>query len=466
MGCQDLRKLRHLRQTTGKTTSLEKAIMAIIELDQRFETPITEYRRGAFLLRYGYSRSKDAYTENLRGEDYLVVKVDGNQLAFAVCDGVGSSFFGGLAAQIVGEKLIGWLWDHQTQEKLSSNPEPKVAINHLASVLNAETKFASQLLAKKDIKALSSPFLRSHYEKIFTEIGSQSNFVCGYIEVDTANPALGDVWLFWLGDARMRVWNNREERSQELNGQWLSEQSWSTKHGVLGEIFAFHSTLDKVSQIFAYSDGLEPYEHTIEPAIGSDRLNQIFDESRNASGSDDISFLDISFIKDLPKHEDDLVSALREHVSEKEPLSEIQDEDISSDSEIEEKRSDKKKSRYFLILRAVGVFLLTLSILIIGFLFGYNYQILIQGNQTELPIPVQPSLTPFSPLSTPTFEIVTNTPEPPLTTQPIPSAIETLAITESVIESENDIPSTAEVSPTFTSTQLPESETYTPTPPY
>ena len=436
--------------------------MAIIELDQGYETPITEYRRGPFNLRYGYSRSKDAVTENLRGEDYLVVKLEANRLAFAICDGVGSSFFGGLASQIVGERLIRWLWDDVTQEIFSSNPQPEEAIKLLDSALNDETKYASQLVAKKDINTLSNHFLRSSYKEKREKSGSQSNFVCGYVEVDLTNPNKGDVWLFWLGDAKMRIWNDLEERSQDLNGKWLSEQSWSTKHGVLGDTFAFHSSLDEISHIIAYSDGLLPSENAITPSIDNNTLNQIFNELQLSSRSDDVSFLEISFNNRPPKYEDDLISTLRGHVLEKVPAGELQDEDVLPPPDNEESGSDKKRPKINMLNRVILI--VFFSALILGFLGGYKYQILIQRSQTEVPIPAETSFTPFRPMCAPTIEITLTATEDPLIAIPTPLMAEGTELTPPSTQDENLISPTVDIPPTFSSTQIPTLEASTSTP--
>ncbi len=283
--------------------------MAIIELDQEIETPLTEFCRGNFRIRFGYARSKDAFTRDLRGEDYLVTRVEGNRLGFAICDGVGSSFFGGWASQILGEKIIRWLWEEDTRKFLCSDPPGAAAKSKLISALNAETEYASEIIARKDLSKLPNEMVRNVYRGKLEKSGSQSNFVCGYIEATPEGH--GYVWLFWLGDARLRVWKDTEERTNNLHGKWESEQSWSTKFGVLGETFAYKSSPAETNKIVAYSDGLVPYEDEINHSTESSVLNEILANQKIVQGSDDISFLEIGIAVRDKLSNDDLVPLLR-----------------------------------------------------------------------------------------------------------------------------------------------------------
>ena len=85
--------------------------MAIIEIDQRIDSPVSTFFSKNISLRYAYKRKLDAKDDSgYRGEDYLVVRSEEAKTVFALCDGVASSFFGALGSQLLGEALVDWLW--------------------------------------------------------------------------------------------------------------------------------------------------------------------------------------------------------------------------------------------------------------------------------------------------------------------------------------------------------------------
>ncbi|MDK2977651.1 MAG: hypothetical protein PWP52_365 [Bacteroidales bacterium] len=411
--------------------------MATIELDQSYETPVSRYQRGKFSIRYGYSRANDSIVANLRGEDYLVFKVEAKRLAFAVCDGVGSSFFGGLASQILGECIIEWLWNPQTRNFFRSHQDVQLSINQLITTLNAETNRAKQLVAIEDPYKEPNRYLRTAYIEKLKKAGSQSNFVCGYIEVDQENANEGELWLFWLGDARMELWNGQQELSSRLNADWLREQAWSSSYGILGDVHGFHTDLCEVSHVIAYSDGLLPNAREITPAIETVRLEEIIKESKQSAHSDDISYLEISLNRDKANLKDDLVPLLRQIAvpGDKATIMELDDADetitmkfddvpveteepsveIDRNSSETENPPEKKKSRIIPILFYILSGFLILSALILGFFIGFNIR---TPEQVPTPLPTEPTVIQQDLLPLPMVENSTSIVEPEIT-QPI-----------------------------------------------
>lgn len=424
--------------------------MAIIELDQGVETPVTEYTRGAFQLRYGYARAKDAIATNLRGEDYLVTRVEGNRLAFAICDGVGSSFFGGWASQILGEKIIQWLWEEKTRRFLSTDPPSTAVKSKIASMLNAEIHTASEIVRQKDLSKLSNQMLRNTYINRLEESGSQSNFVCGYIEAGTSIDDLGCLWLLWLGDAKLRIWKDEYEKTNELNGRWLSEQSWSTKFGVAGEIFSFKSTPGNVNKILAYTDGLLPYERQITHSVETAFLNQILENQRNRSGSDDISFLEISIVE-IKDFSDDLVQVLR-NVPIRTDVSVAKPETSPEPRDEKSKNGNKHFSKAMLVLAAFLCYIVGLGM---GYFMGYSGwgDVTPTLTLTHTVQPIRPTITPD--LATATLTIEFTPTIPPSVTLPVIVIVDTSTPTSLT---PTDSPTT-----TLTETPTPTS-TYTPQP--
>ncbi|MCC6905159.1 MAG: hypothetical protein IT326_04890, partial [Anaerolineae bacterium] len=79
-------------------------------IPQNIETPASFVPVPNAYVRYAYSRSSDSMASQIEGQDYLCFQHNDQKLDFVVCDGVGSSFCGNLAARILGDNLLEWLW--------------------------------------------------------------------------------------------------------------------------------------------------------------------------------------------------------------------------------------------------------------------------------------------------------------------------------------------------------------------
>src|SRR4051812_46807553 len=83
----------------------------LYSVSQDLETPLQETIHDGLRLRYAYTRSAECQAIGVSGEDYFSIRVDLTRYAFALCDGVSLSFFGGVAAKLLGDELVGWLWN-------------------------------------------------------------------------------------------------------------------------------------------------------------------------------------------------------------------------------------------------------------------------------------------------------------------------------------------------------------------
>ena len=130
--------------------------MTIIETEQSRETKFTEIARGPFILRFiSYRKSEDAKL-NLRSEDYIVSELNPDKAVFALCDGVGSSFYGDIGSQILGETLLDWLSKVSPPNNLmlGKNESANQWIVSLSQNLHAElkhkTELATTIIQKKE----------------------------------------------------------------------------------------------------------------------------------------------------------------------------------------------------------------------------------------------------------------------------------------------------------------------------
>ena len=293
--------------------------MTTVESEQSREVKLAELTRGPFVLRFlSYRKSEDAAL-NLRSEDYIVSELTPDKAIFGLCDGVGSSFYGNLGSQILGEILLSWLGKVAPPNNLSLE-KPQVANSwlntltaELTSELNNKVAFATSVIQKKEI---SSPdeLVRLAEMTQRDDFGTQSNFACGVVWPRSASLPKGLVLLLWLGNARIRLFNQNRDLTSVLgwgkNPDQLKEV-WSSKDGVLGKVYSYITDLSTVSHIIAYSDGLENAEGHIRPNLDGTQLEALVQQSQSIK-DDDATFLELSARMDeIAGLADDLVIPLR-----------------------------------------------------------------------------------------------------------------------------------------------------------
>src|SRR5262245_61247445 len=74
-----------------------------VPIDRELE--IEHRSHGPFAWRWTYRRSADSQKSGAVGQDYLTMRYGGSTLTFALCDGVGQSYFGDVAAGLLGDAL-------------------------------------------------------------------------------------------------------------------------------------------------------------------------------------------------------------------------------------------------------------------------------------------------------------------------------------------------------------------------
>lgn len=281
--------------------------MSIVELDQACITPLTVYCRGPFRLRYAHSPSAICREKHERSQDYTVWRAEQHRVAFAVCDGVSNSFFGGIASQAIGEALIERLWKLAEDQK-SSDREPPELAQALSDFLNSRTARTTSYLNAKDLSGADSEFAREGAEVKRERSGSQSNFVCGVIDIPGGALPKGRVLLFWLGDARLQAWKDNDNRSTSLlNAKWDNHEAWSSKFGVTGPVHAYCGTLEDVNCIIAHTDGVNDISAQLSPSLSEKDLAAALD----TLGEDDVSFFEVQLCANGIDLDDDMTSTWR-----------------------------------------------------------------------------------------------------------------------------------------------------------
>ena len=296
--------------------------MTIIESEQSREVRLTELTRGPFVFRFlSYRKSEDAAL-NLRSEDYIVSELTPEKAIFGLCDGVGSSFYGNIGSQLLGEILLSWL------EKVPLPGKPSLekpqAVNawlgtitsELTSELNGKVTFATSVVQRKEITS-QDELVRLAEITQRDDFGTQSNFACGILWPRSRVLPKGLVLLFWLGNARIRLFNQNRELTSMLG--WGKDPNqlkevWSSKDGVVGKVYSYVTDLAAVTHIIAYSDGLENVEEQIRPHLDGAQLEALVQKSQSIK-DDDATFLELSTRpEEIPGLADDIIIPLRQQM--------------------------------------------------------------------------------------------------------------------------------------------------------
>lgn len=253
-----------------------------LRLPQDQETAPQEKPGPHFTYRYAYSRSLESREFGDPGQDYLVIREDQKQIAFSLCDGVGQSFRGDLAATLLGDALVDWLWNElpSTQARVE---------NDLTEQLGNLTTTAPHKINIAPLPEELPPLLREALEQQRTQ-GSESMFAAGLVDID-----LKRLTLVWMGDSRIRLWGPNGEPINKLGEMFYTKERWSSNQGPIGQVRAIVTPLEGIRCLVAYSDGLAlltQYSQWLPDDNQS--LEDLIAEAQKTPPDDDITFLEIT----------------------------------------------------------------------------------------------------------------------------------------------------------------------------
>lgn len=433
--------------------------MTTIESEQSREVKLAEITRGPFVLRFlSYRKSEDAAL-NLRSEDYIVSELTPDKAIFGLCDGVGSSFYGNLGSQILGEILLSWLGKLPLPNNLSLE-KPQVAnswlnalTTELTSELNNKVAFATSVIQKKEI---SSPDELVRLAEITQrdDFGTQSNFACGVVWPKSVSLSKGLVLLFWLGNARIRLFNQNRDLTSVLgwgkNPDQLKEV-WSSKDGVVGKVYSYITDLSMLTHIIAYSDGLENAEGHIRPNLDGAQLETLVQQSQSIK-DDDATFLELSTRTDESAGPaDDIVGFLRKQMQPlASPSASVQP--ASAEPEVQKLRSalaalqKRYDSQNAGVARTRGMLIAGAALIAtLCFCTGLLFRPLLPIDRTPT---ATPSTTP-TPSFTPTSSF---TPSPSATLTETPTSTSTPTDTATPTDTETSTATPSSATPTLSPT--------------
>ena len=142
---------------------------------QDYPIGFEEFPRG--YIRYLYARSSDSRSSGTEGQDYLAWRYTPHALGFVVCDGVGSSFCGNIAAEYLGNQLIKFLFDvGPTLEELdSASALAEKTMGYLSEWQEGGYRKAESVKLPAGLPPLQLQALQQQRQ----EHGSETVFACG-----------------------------------------------------------------------------------------------------------------------------------------------------------------------------------------------------------------------------------------------------------------------------------------------
>ena len=261
-------------------------------IPQEEETQLQAVQTASFTWRYAYSRAAESRAVGARGQDRLVLRCSDAAFVFALCDGVGQSFYGDLGARFLAEALVEWLW-----KALPVSVDCHTLGSDLSVQLRVLTDRATAEVVGQPLPQ-DSPRMVVEVLERKRAAGSETTFACG--RVDRPSPAFPDgrLVLTWMGDSRLRIWGPTGERTAELGDTFHTSERWSTLRGPLeSDPHVFVTTLMRqgipvLTSVMAYSDGLASLDRSAS-SPSAEALQSLIDLALDSATSDDISFLEI-----------------------------------------------------------------------------------------------------------------------------------------------------------------------------
>lgn len=265
-----------------------------VRIEQDRETPLRAEHNSAFAWRYAYFPSAESRDTGESGQDYLAFKVDHTSFAFALCDGVSQSFFGNLAARLLGDELLDWLWSGKDLHD-NANATSEALLGMLHALKKPGSALVKDFSLSEDIPSMVRDVLEQQ-----RSIGSQSTFICGRIDLPGDAYPKGRAIFAWMGDSRLRIWGayEGEERTTELGDTFHTRERWSTRVGTIGDmphvkvLPVQDGDLRLLTLMMAYTDGAAELDDIEESPLNAN-LEQILADAVASPASDDIAFLEV-----------------------------------------------------------------------------------------------------------------------------------------------------------------------------
>jgi LysM repeat protein len=247
-----------------------------VQLSQRLGRGIT--------IQYFSKKSKDGVDVGKRNEDAIAWQLDPDGiLSFAVCEGVGSSYLGYIAARLLAEELIDALL-------ASARFSEDFTEDDLESLLDEWKYQAQEQMAGIPLSQDTSP-VQAQIIRERRQLGSQTVFFCGYLDWRPGGPQRSV--FAWMGNVKGQAFSQDGRTWLDLREMADDGPRWSTIQGCMGKPQVRWIATNRIHRLLIWSDG---FDETIENMVTA-RTQEIearsLDVLRARAFDDDASFLSI-----------------------------------------------------------------------------------------------------------------------------------------------------------------------------
>jgi hypothetical protein len=225
--------------------SAEQSPAGRFELRQDAETPLTTLSTPFGTVLYLYARSGDSVSSATVGQDYVTFQYGKANLAFTVCDGVGQSFMGDLAARVLGDGLTEWLWGIDRPRDANSFSKA------VTDALDRLTEKSARQVAEFKLPEHLPPLVVQALE-MQRKYGSESMFVAGRLSLAGDDPWIA---LCWLGDSPVAA-IDIDGQLVDLGPKGHTSERWNSSTGVKGTVHTWVGGAERVARVAGYTDGL------------------------------------------------------------------------------------------------------------------------------------------------------------------------------------------------------------------
>lgn len=244
-------------------------------------------------------RSSEATSQGLPCQDYARARCnhDGSTVCFCVCDGVGSSYKGGFAAQYLATSLVDWLYG------LKSIPRwPYQLVKVLQPRLDEWARDAQAELSCFTLPEDMPALVREVLEELRDTYGSETVFLCGRIESGSnATPSLlvrpVRVLFIWMGNVSARLFS-KGQLAIEIGENENDYNRWSTARGRHGVVKMKVFTLHTLDRLMVHTDGLNSIAGELAVLSSAD-LQERVQQLLTLSVNDDMTMLDFKWLREV-----------------------------------------------------------------------------------------------------------------------------------------------------------------------
>jgi hypothetical protein len=251
-----------------------------VAIRQDQSCPVTRLTVGRGLVRFLFDPSHDSKTSGEPGQDFVAFRHGADRFAFALCDGVGASFLGNLAAHYLGLALVEWLWA-QPAEEMGARFEAG-----LSRLLHDLVPDARDWIERYPLPPSLPPLLQSVLDEK-RAYGSETMFVCGHVTWPARTG--GTVALATLGDSELQIVDPSGRVTHRTGSQ---QERWSTHRGPRGQVRTYLLPAREVARVIAYSDGLRSLARDLH-RLSDDALDAAVARLGQQPLSDDVSLVDV-----------------------------------------------------------------------------------------------------------------------------------------------------------------------------